>query len=484
MPGSALLVRVLFIKKDFFPHYGVLCLASAVRKAGHCCELVITDIDALEEVLQEFHPDVVALSLTSGQVRWARETALHVKSNCGEDVHVVAGGSHPTFFPEIALESWCDSVSRGEADLSFPLLLKALESHSSLDSVPNLVYARGDRLHYTQIEVPSSLDSLPFPAYHLMRKYETYNRMGHLTALLSRGCPFNCSFCYAPAFRRLYGLSGFAFFRRKAPKLAVEEMSYASHLFPDVKAIKFNDDTFAVPPDSWLEEFAWLYSEEVGLPFNCRTRADIITERNAALLRQAGCNAVKFGLESGDDTIRNTVYQKGLSIESVRSAVISLQKAGLLAISTNVIGGPGESIEQALQTYACNLSLKVDSADCAGFHLYPGSPLAGDDAHLTYDSEYFLFGGKQGGGAREFENLVCLFPLAVALRIPPNLLSCLVRAPRNPLYKALLWAGQGLTEMKMGGMRLSNLVRLRVFARRFFNLPSLFLPSDFSKHSL
>lgn len=466
-------MRVLFIQKDFFPRYGLLCLASVIRKAGHICELVITDIDDLEDVLQTFRPDVAALTFTSGQLPWARETARDVKRSLGKGMPVVIGGPHPTFFPEIAREEMFDVVFRGEADSSFPRLLDVLESNDALHSVPNIAYIEGEKLHYTPVELPPNLNALPFPSYDLMRKYGSYEKMGYVNMRVSRGCPYNCSFCYAPAYRHLLRLNPAAFFRYRAVRSAVEEARLARTLFPGICSIKFDDDTFNLLPDSWLEEFAEYYPLKVGLPFNCLIRIDLVTERNTALLKEAGCTAIRFGLESGEDSIRNGLYCKQLSEESIRSGVQLLQRVGVTPVAINVVGAPFETIEQALLTYKFNLDLRLKCANCANLHIYPGTPFVKEKHELSYDGDYFYFTGPQGGNSREFENLVCLFPTSIFLRIPPGILSRLVSLPPNPLYRLVLWVGQALIKLKIGDFKLKHLLRLRVFAGRFFGFSSL-----------
>lgn len=460
-------MRVLFVQKDFFPHHGLLCLASSARKAGHTCDLAISDIDDMEKVFMRFCPDVVALTLTSGQLTWAKETARSAKRLLGKKTRIIAGGFHPTFFPEIALEGWGDIIVRGEADLSFPVLLSALEQGTPLDSVPNIAYAREGSLHCTPVELPSNLNGLPFPSYDLLTKYGTPEKLGYINLRSSRGCSYDCKFCYAHAIRTLLGLRKDELFRRRNPRSVIAEIHYALNLFPGLGFVKFDDDTFNMPPDSWLEEFAPRYKQEITLPFNCLGRIDLVNEHNAALLKDAGCTAVRFGVESADNSIRNTIYGKGLSENTIRSGVKVLSEQGLASVAINMVGAPCETVEQALDTYRFSLSLGVDCADCLNLYAYPGSPLSAEGRELSYTGDYFYF-HPQKRAPREFENLVCLFPTAVALRMPPWMLSILVHAPRNPFYRIILWAGQGIIKLKMKEHRLIHLIRLHVFAQNFF----------------
>lgn len=462
---------MLFIQKDFFPHYGVLCLASAVRKAGHTCDLTITDIDDFSETLVEFRPDVIALTFTSGQLPWAKETARLTRDLLGKEIPILVGGFHPTFFPEVVLEGWCDIAARGEADLSFPLLLKAIKGGTPLEEVPNLAFPKGGSLHLTPVELPSCLDALPFPAYDLLKKYGAPERLGYINLRASRGCTYDCRFCYSHALRTLLGLQGAEFFRRKAPRSVIAEIQYGRTFFPGLRFIKFDDDTFNTPPDSWLAEFVPLYKKDVGLPFSCLGRIDLVNESNANLLRDAGCTVMRYGVEHADESFRNGIYGKRLSTDALRSGVRILRKHGVVGLASNMVWAQRESIKDSLGTYAFNLSLGVDVADCLNMHIYRGSPFTKEGEPLQYHGNYFYF-FPQGRASREYENLVCLFPCAIALRMPPRVLSLLIRAPRNPLYRVLLWIGQIYIKLRMKEYGVQQFVRLRVFAREFFGFPS------------
>lgn len=223
-------MRVLFVQKDFYPRLGILSLASVARKDGHIIDLAITDIDDLKEKLLEFRPEVVALSMTSGQLQWAQKSAHLVKENLGLHLPVIVGGAHPSFYPEVVAEECFDIACRGESEDSFPLLLRALEGGDSIESVPNLVYTLGGRLHHTPLGPPPDLDRLPFPAYDLITRYRLYPRMGFLTLMTSRGCPFSCTFCHVPLIRRLHRAAKSRFYRRMSPKAVVEQIRYARNL--------------------------------------------------------------------------------------------------------------------------------------------------------------------------------------------------------------------------------------------------------------
>ena len=58
-----------------------------------------------------------------------------------------------------------------------------------------------------------------------------------------------------------------------------------------------------------LEEFAELYSKEIGLPYVIETTAKSITPHSAKLLKKSNCKSASLGLETGSPDLRNGILQ-------------------------------------------------------------------------------------------------------------------------------------------------------------------------------
>ena len=72
-------------------------------------------------------------------------------------------------------------------------------------------------------------------------------------------------------------------------------------------------------PD-WLRELAEKFPREVGLPFFCNVRANLVTPEKIELLKQAGCASVGMGLETGNPALRNEILKRNLSDEQIVEA--------------------------------------------------------------------------------------------------------------------------------------------------------------------
>ena len=152
------------------------------------------------------------------------------------------GGSHGTFWDENALKEYpsLDIVVRREGELTFIELLEKLESQASLSDVLGITYRNGDKIvRNPDRPFIEDLDSLPFPAHHLL-PLENLKHNGKILFPLvsSRGCVFWCDFCSTV---RMFGRG----YRWRSPKNVVDEMQFVHDKY-GVDQVTFYDDAFSV----------------------------------------------------------------------------------------------------------------------------------------------------------------------------------------------------------------------------------------------
>lgn len=98
----------------------------------------------------------------------------------------------------------------------------------------------------------------------------------------------------------------------------IEEVRGVQLRYP-MQFVVFLDDLFIIYED-WLRELAERFPREIGLPFFCNVRANLVTPTKVALLREAGCVSVGMGLETGNGRLRNQILKRNLSDEQWRRA--------------------------------------------------------------------------------------------------------------------------------------------------------------------
>jgi len=114
--------------------------------------------------------------------------------------------------------------------------------------------------------------------------------------------------------------------------------------------------------------------EHFDLSWIANGRVDGVDRETLSLLKRAGCHMLKFGVESGSDTLLKN-YQKGITIEQTRTAFRAARNAGLDTHAHIVFGGPGETLETIDDTIAFAKELAPFSASFGILTPYPGTQL-------------------------------------------------------------------------------------------------------------
>jgi radical SAM superfamily enzyme YgiQ (UPF0313 family) len=190
----------------------------------------------------------------------------------------------------------------------------------------------------------------------------------------SRGCPYDCTFCFNHQFAEIYRGKG-RLVRHRSPASVIAEIEHAART-RRIERVYFSDDTFTLHR-AWLKEFLPLYGTTFNrLPFHCLVRINQIDDRLAGMMRDNGCETVFFGIESGDEGYRNRVLGKGIADEDIRRGAAILKKQGITFRTYNIVGFPGETFAQAMKTVQLNIDIGTDFPWCSLFMPYPGTRLA------------------------------------------------------------------------------------------------------------
>ena len=280
------------------------------------------------------------------------------------------GGSHGTFWDENALNEYpsLDIVVRREGEITFIELLEKLQSQSSLSNVLGITYRNGDKI-VRNADRPfiQDLDSLPFPAHHLL-SLENLRHNGKILFPLisSRGCVFWCDFCSTV---RMFGRG----YRMRSPKNVVDEMQLIHDKY-GIEQVTFYDDAFTVDRNRVMKICDELHARKLHMTWDCGTRVDMVDRELMKTMREAGCIAVWLGVESGSEAILGAMNKK-IKLEQTRLAYKTAHEVGLMTIANVVLGFPGETEQTAKATIRFVKELNPEDV---GFYVatpYPGTPM-------------------------------------------------------------------------------------------------------------
>ena len=369
-------MRVLFIAQqiDYEPQ-GIMSLSGALKAAGHQVELAVATRHDPLEVARAFRPDLVAYSVITGSHRFYLDLNRRLKAE-RPDLFSVFGGPHPTFFPEMVGEEGVDGICRGEGEEALVELVDTLAAGGpeAVLGVANWSFRRnGDTIVNPVRPYIYDLDSLPFPDRALVYERDPVAARSKIKHFLAgRGCPYNCTYCFNHALGELYRDKGKRF-RLRSVDHVIEEVRWVRDHYP-LEFVVFVDDTFVLSRD-WLAEFAEKFPREIGLPFFCNTRANLVTAEQVRTLKAAGCHSVSMGIEAGNDRVRNGLLKRRMSKEQILEAARLLHEGGLHFTTTNMIGLPTTTLADDFETLELNIQIRPSYAHVFIFQPYPRTEL-------------------------------------------------------------------------------------------------------------
>jgi anaerobic magnesium-protoporphyrin IX monomethyl ester cyclase len=448
-------MRVLFVEKqiDYEP-LGLLHLSSVLRSAGHEVRLVAASDGDPVRMARAWRPDVVGYSVYTGSQAYYRDLNLQIKD--AVDTVSVFGGPHPTYFPDYVEEPGVDAVCIGEGEGAILDLVEALKEGQPLTAIDNWWFKRNGDIERNPVRnLENNLDLLPFPDRDLLYETDAFTRQSGIKHFItSRGCPYDCTYCFNHSLAEIYRGRGRRL-RQMSVRRVIEEVKRVQSRYP-LQFVVFLDDLFIVYED-WLQELASQFPHEVGLPFFCNVRANLVTPAKIALLKQAGCVSVGMGLETGDPELRNELLKRNLSNAQIIEASRLIREAGIRLLTTNMLGLPGGSLELDLQTLALNHACKPAYANAFLYQPYPRTELgeyARQHGHVegslddidpsAWERSVLRFSTPQE--KRQIENLNKLFALAVEWPRVTRFVQWLIRLPPNSLYRLAykLWKGYAI----------------------------------------
>ncbi len=365
-------MRILFVVKDidYIDPIGIMILSALAKSRGHKTCLGILSREDILKKIRDLEIDLVAYSASTGEHKYYFALNDKIKSNFKE-VFTIMGGPHTTFYPECIEKSSLDAICIGEGDEAFLELLDCLSQKKEITNIRNIITRSGQNSGIRNLF--QDLDKLPFPDRELFYNSTEMRDFGLKSFITSRGCPYQCTYCFEHAFRELYANKG-RLIRRHSVEYVIEEIRRVQERYR-LEFVKFYDDIFVYRVDEWLEKFVNKYKKEIGLPFQCLTRADLLTEEVARLLKEAGCFSLSMSIEAGSPDIRNRVLKRNMTNEQIINAFEICNKYHINTFANNILGLPYATIENEIETLDLNLRCRVSFAEFPIFHPYPGTEL-------------------------------------------------------------------------------------------------------------
>src|SRR5215471_230742 len=298
--------------------------------------------------------DFVGFSSVCSSYPITLRVACEVKRQHPDSV-VAFGGPQASATDVATLEAYAsiDLVVRGEAEQTLPQLLEALAQGRKLDDIPGLTYRHDGKIARTPDGGGiTDLDSLPFPAFHLLPDME---KCRFMPLELGRGCPFACTFCSTNDFFRRR-------FRLKSPEHVIAEMRRVKQTY-GINSFELVHDMFTVDRKRVVAFCEALLACDEKFYWGSSARTDCIDEELIELMARAGCRGIFFGIESGSARLQK-IIDKGLDLNDSAARIQYCDKFKINTAVSLIAGFPDETMDDLQDTAAFFMdSLRHDHAD-------------------------------------------------------------------------------------------------------------------------
>lgn len=282
---------------------------------------------------------------------------------------IVLGGCGFSIMPAAVMDyCGCELGIRGDGEVSFLQLLKALRHDLDYESVSGLVYRQDGRWRMN----PAA--DMPMERFPLQRRdlvnnarYLAEGGMGSIET--KRGCDRKCIYCADPVTKGRV-------VRVRDPRGVVHEIE--ALLDQRVDVLHTCDSEFNLPPGHATAVCEEIVSRRLGrkVSWYAYMSPRPFTADFARLLKRAGCVGVNFGVDSGSDAMLKRLA-RDFTTQDILSTARICRDQGITFMFDLLLGGPGENRDTVVETVDLMRRADPDRVGAAvGIRMYPGTPLA------------------------------------------------------------------------------------------------------------
>ncbi len=410
-------MKIAFVN-DSCERIGVEYLSAALKAAGHETRLFVdpqlfddenVSIKSLARVfdhkkkiiaeLKAYQPDLVGISVVTDFYQWAIHMTKMIKASM--DVPIILGGIHPTSVPERVISNpSVDMVCVGEGEAAIVELANSMAMGRVDSAIRNIWFKKGGVIVRNEVRpLVEDLDTLPLPDKALY-----YAASPHFSEcyyiMTSRGCAHACSYCCHSCLKKIYEGKGTYLRRRSVDGVIAELRRAVDGSFR--KMVRFHDDDLLAHTREWLEDFAVKYKAQIALPFACFIHPNTVAEEKVALLKSAGCHDVEMGVQSIVEATRKNILRRAVSQDRLLDAMRILREQDMNVITDNILGIPGQDVEEAVDLLRFYNENRVMKIYCFGFRYYPHTEIVGASRAAALLSDEDIVKIEEGVGAKAF----------------------------------------------------------------------------------
>lgn len=381
------------LKGQSVPPLGLLYLGRVLEDAGHNIEIIDYQAEPInEEKLKDAvdRSDVIGITIMTISLSNSQLLIEKIKEFAPEKP-VIIGGPHCSLFPKQSLnELQADISVEGDGVSVICDIAEALQGKRQLSKIHSIHYKtkNNEIKSGLPIKLIDDLDSIPFPARHLVKKYQygqiykaDIEKEKFSSIITSFGCPHQCSFCT----RQYIGMKKYRMRSKENIIMELKELSDQGYEY-----IIISDDSFLSHAKRAYEIMDEIVKRKLHFTiFLQGARVDSASEKLYQKMKDAGVKGIAFGIESGNQDVLD-YYKKGITVEQIQYAIRLSHKMEFITFGSFILGAPIETKKHFKKTIKCALSLPFDVVSFFPLEYRVGSKIWQDavDKGLIKPEEY------------------------------------------------------------------------------------------------
>jgi len=215
-----------------------------------------------------------------------------------------------------------------------------------------------------------NLDELGMPARNLVNVKDYSSLLGKsnvvTTMFTSRGCPYRCTFCDRPFSPVISG------FRYRSAKHVADEIEECIEL--GINEAFIYDDTFTVRKDRVFELCEEIKIRQLRFRWDVRAHVNTVTLDMLRAMKDAGCDRVHYGVESGNDRMLKAI-KKNATVDRIEKSIRWTKEANLEVLTYFIIGQQTETLSDIGDTVSLAKRLNPNYAHFTVFCPYPATEI-------------------------------------------------------------------------------------------------------------
>ena len=329
----------------------------------------------LQAELERFRPQYIGITFWTTSIGASIKTAELCRQQC-PTAKIIAGGPHVTLMPDdIKQIESIDIAVIGEGEQA----LLDIVNDKPLKEIDGIFYRSPKKINETrQRPFIEDLDSLGIPDRSLLINQKSYRVEDFGLIITSRGCPYSCAYCATAIWRRRV--------RYRSIDAIIDEIKLVKNAYGTLY-FTIKDDSFTIDKNRVSEFCKKLKRKNLNIFWECNTNLVNIEEKLLTEMKDAGCIAIKIGIESGSDKIHKIINKK-LTNAFIMQRWKDIRRVNIHITCYFMMGIPGETAEDILKTLQIADQLKPDYASYSIYEIFPSTRLhqLGINNHTALES--------------------------------------------------------------------------------------------------